>query len=196
MRFKLVCALVILAGLSLVSAPKVGRASECARLPSSTVQEAREALKAVGVFWADYSTPLSGESHITRAQMAVLIVQSLNRESDARILSESEPFSDMEGHWSSSFVALLKAEGIIKGVPDGRFLPDKDATLAEVELALARTLRLPGYPTLETAALVLRKGGVETPEACDPSAPITREQAIVLFYRVLSVPMYSRFGSR
>ena len=40
-------------------------------------------------------------------------------------------FSDMKGHWAADAVAALKDKGIIDGVGDGSFAPDRNVTRAE-----------------------------------------------------------------
>jgi hypothetical protein len=64
------------------------------------------------------------------------------------------PFPDLVGHWSRRYAEVLWARGVIRGLPDGRFAPDRPVTRAEVARLLVmalgdaeETLMLAGLPS-------------------------------------------------
>ena len=57
----------------------------------------------------------------------------------ARPLSAA-PFPDLAGHWSRQQVEVLWARGMVLGLPDGRFAPDRTVTRAEVARLLVMAL--------------------------------------------------------
>ncbi|MDI6907873.1 MAG: S-layer homology domain-containing protein [Thermoanaerobacterales bacterium] len=64
-------------------------------------------------------------------------------------LKDSIGFTDLPpGYWAAPAVKSLAADGILAGLPDGRFNPDGDVTRAELAAILSRALHLPAGPTL------------------------------------------------
>ncbi|WP_135549396.1 S-layer homology domain-containing protein [Paenibacillus cymbidii] len=58
------------------------------------------------------------------------------------IAENSVRFTDVQAHWSRSFVELAAAKGLVEGTGDGRFEPDKAVTRAEFTAMLVRALGL------------------------------------------------------
>lgn len=54
------------------------------------------------------------------------------------------PFADLEGHWGSAYAASLARRGLVFGVGDGRFEPDRAITRAELAVLLGRLARWTG----------------------------------------------------
>ncbi|TDA64532.1 MAG: hypothetical protein D9V47_13975 [Clostridia bacterium] len=48
------------------------------------------------------------------------------------------PFPDIGGHWAGEAIAAVAKNGFMQGYPDGYFWPDKEATRAEVAVAIYR----------------------------------------------------------
>lgn len=48
------------------------------------------------------------------------------------------PFPDIGGHWAEEAIAAMAELGFMQGYPDGYFWPDKEATRAEVAVAVYR----------------------------------------------------------
>lgn len=77
-------------------------------------------------------------NHITRAEMAVLLVNSLN----LRINSASDiKFTDMDSHWSAQYVKAVSDKGILNGYPDKTFKPDNSMTRAEMIAAIMKAFK-------------------------------------------------------
>lgn len=82
---------------------------------------------------------------ISRQEMAAILAKAMKYAgktltADASALA---PFSDAAGipAWSRTSVAEIAAQGIIQGMPDGTFAPDKPATRAEAATMLEKMLR-------------------------------------------------------
>ena len=96
-------------------------------------------------------------------------------------------------HWASGFVEAAVSKGLVSGYSDGTFRPNKEITLAE---GVSMALQLLGYgpedfsgayPTGQLALyhrLRLDRGG----SAASAAAPLTRQDAMYLFYNLLSAP--------
>lgn len=99
---------------------------------------------------------------LTRAEVAVFLVRILGREPESRQRTAEAPFPDMAGHWAAGAVAVLAEEGVVAGYPDGTFQPNRKVSRAEVELMMARVLRLGAGLTLDAADAALRRAGIDT----------------------------------
>ena len=56
-----------------------------------------------------------------------------------------EPYYDIKGHWAESIIRQAKAEGWVKGYPDGTYQPDTPMPRAEsVALVMAAMKKAPG----------------------------------------------------
>ncbi|GIQ70792.1 leucine-rich repeat protein [Xylanibacillus composti] len=74
---------------------------------------------------------------ITREQMALMIVRALQLETGA---GGTSAFADQHAisEWAREAVAVLQAEGMMDGYPDGSFRPQQKVTRAEAVAVLAR----------------------------------------------------------
>ncbi|RUS42669.1 S-layer homology domain-containing protein, partial [Cohnella sp. AR92] len=72
---------------------------------------------------------------VTRAELAAI----LSRIIDGRSVAEPKPFADIpSAHWAKSAVEEVVGLGLMSGTADGRFLPDKPVTRAELAAILTR----------------------------------------------------------
>jgi parallel beta-helix repeat protein len=55
----------------------------------------------------------------------------------------STSFSDLDGHWAATFVEALVSKGLIKGFPNGTFLPNAPITRAQYAALVAKVFQLP-----------------------------------------------------
>lgn len=76
------------------------------------------------------------EQSITRAEMATIVSHWLGLRGEA-----TATFSDTVGHWAQQNIALVQQAGIIKGLPDGSFQPDKSLTRAEAVTMINKILK-------------------------------------------------------
>lgn len=106
------------------------------------INEKIEKLKAMGLVQGYEDGTYGLENPITRAEMATMIVRSLGLES-AATASAAFPsqFSDMNGAnvlWARGYVNVAVGQGVVKGYPEGTFLPANNVTYAEAIAMLVR----------------------------------------------------------
>ncbi len=109
-------------------------------------------------------------------------------------------YQDTEGHWAESSIERWTGHGVVQGTENG-FDPDGELTCAQLAAILARLLKLPEaadagfsdnsaeawyYDSINrcAAAGILLGNGDGT---VTPTAPITRERAIVMLSRALGI---------
>ena len=79
---------------------------------------------------------------ITRGEMAKIIANFAN------LNKGTKSFTDLNGHWSKTYVELAAGNGWIAGYPDGTFRPDQKITRAETVTMINRVLeRVPAKET-------------------------------------------------
>jgi len=80
---------------------------------------------------------------LTRAETATVLLRLLADEPRANFWTLENPFPDVPdngGRWYSNAVAVANAAGLITGMPDGSFQPNRSITRAEVVTILVRNL--------------------------------------------------------
>ena len=84
----------------------------------------------------------SPEHALTREQMIVMLIRALKKTHVKLSEQASLTFSDSDeiSSWAQNDVAVAFEEGIINGMPDGTFCPQKNATRAEAVAALKRMI--------------------------------------------------------
>ncbi|GIP28398.1 hypothetical protein J23TS9_35280 [Paenibacillus sp. J23TS9] len=80
------------------------------------------------------------ERSITRAEMAAIVTRWLGLEEGAETSTASD-MKDIQGHWAEKDLKLVIQTGIMKGMPDSMFRPDKPLTRAEAVTVLNRILK-------------------------------------------------------
>ncbi|MNE57171.1 Endo-1,4-beta-xylanase A precursor [compost metagenome] len=88
-------------------------------------------------------------SPITRQEMAAILSKAMkytgkSLNSDPAALAKFSDAASLPA-WSQTAVAEIAAEGIIQGLPDGSFAPQKSATRAEAATMLEKTLKVLGF---------------------------------------------------
>lgn len=91
-------------------------------------EEAATVLSALGVITGYPDGTFKPDRVVTRAEMAVIIVNALGFKDYA---SGTANYSDMAGHWSNPYVAYATSLGILAGYPDGTFKPDQTVSYDE-----------------------------------------------------------------
>jgi len=80
------------------------------------------------------------DSKITRAEFTKIIVSALHLELQA---SPSPTFLDVgEDHWALKYIEAAAERGIVKGIGEGKFAPERNITRAEMATMIARALGL------------------------------------------------------
>ncbi|QJD86696.1 S-layer homology domain-containing protein [Cohnella herbarum] len=125
------------------------------------------------------------------------------------VLEFDRTFADIPAnHWAARALKVLAAKGIVTGISETEFKPDKPITRAEFTALLARALRLQGQVATKfrdvpdnawyaaDIAAAYKAGlvkGISDAEF-DPSAIITREQMSVLLTRAYEYAAHNREG--
>ncbi len=110
-------------------------------------------------------------------------------------------FTDIDGHWSQDNIEYITDKGLIKGYPDGTFLPNGQITRAEFVVILARESQISldkytedtPFPDVnqhwaKDAILWASENGVVDGYSDGtflPDGAITRQELAVMFYRYL-----------
>ena len=103
-------------------------------------EEAINALVALGVVRGYEDGTFRPENILTRAELAVLLVESLGY--GGLVAGSTSNFSDTQNHWSNGYVGIAAGTGLVLGYPDGTFKPDQPLTYDE---AITMILRAVGY---------------------------------------------------
>ena len=92
------------------------------------------------ILTGDENAAIKGNGVVTRAEMATLVVRSLNASIDG---FEASSFADItENDWYAKYVECAKTLGIVNGLPDGTFGGDKLVTRREAFVMVQRFVRL------------------------------------------------------
>ena len=83
------------------------------------------------------------DRNITRAE-AVALIFRIHHENIGAIGMPSPEFTDLDGHWAYKEVTAAKKMGIVEGVGDGKFEPDRIVTGREFAKMLMSTLGYSG----------------------------------------------------
>ena len=93
----------------------------------------------LGIVQGHSGTTFDPEAPITRAQFAAICARFHTGES-----SDTQAFSDIDGHWAEQYIARATELGWIKGFDDGTFRPDTYITRAQAMTMINRVLnRIP-----------------------------------------------------
>ncbi len=103
--------------------------------------------------------------------------------------------TDINGHWSESFVTSLVNQGVISGYPDGTFKPDKAITSSEfLSLLLKAVGETPSTPQSGESwdapiiQSAIQKGIIKsTDEFARSNQDLTRAETAYMLYNALSV---------
>ena len=160
---------------------------------SVSVDEVSRAVTALGIMAGDESGDLGLSRRVTRAEFVTMAIKATPGGGQVGQAATS-PYPDVpRGHWASGYVEAAVSRGLVSGYSDGTFRPSKEIGLAEgVTMVLALLGYGPedfsgAYPTGQLAlyhSLRLDRGVT----AADAADPLTRQDAMYLFYNLLSAP--------
>ena len=154
-------------------------------------EEVAQVITALGIMAGDAGGDLRLSRTVTRAEFITMAVKA-SPQGDQVGEASTSPYPDVPyTHWAAGFVEAGVAAGLISGYPDGTFRPASSITLAEGATIALGLLGYSAedysgaYPSPQMAlyhSLSLDKG--LTAQAA--SAPLTRHDAMYLFYNLLS----------
>ena len=191
--------LALAALLSLMVLP--GNAVRFLDVEDSRMSLAADTLSALGVVGGTGDGKFSPEGHLTRAQLCKMAVELLGMGEQAQAQAYRTIFADMgKNHWARGYVNVAATTEVPKesgvrlmlGLGNGKFGPDQTVTYQEAATLALRILeygaeanRAWPHSAVETAALLGLDRGLTVDQ---PSDPITRGQAALLFYNMLTIP--------
>ena len=141
------------------------------------------------------------DNPITRAEFAKILIKALKIE---LLATPSPTFSDVpQDHWAFPYVETAAENGIVKGIGEGLFAPERNITRAEIATMIARALGL--VPSVESPSFAdadqipeFAREAVAAVSARDivrgypdgtfrPQENATRAEAAVMIFRSLSL---------
>lgn len=200
MRQKRALALLLALAALLPLLVMPGAAARFLDVEDSRVSLAADTLAALGVVGGTGDGKFSPGGHLTRAQLCKMAVELLGLGEQAEAQAYRTIFADMGRHWARGYVNVAATTEVPKesgvrlmlGLGNGKFGPDQTVTYQEaVTLALrileygAEANRAWPHSAVETASLLGLDEGIEVE---NPAGPITRGQASLLFYNMLTIP--------
>jgi len=92
------------------------------------------------------------ERHVTRAEMSAVFYRLLKDDARLAYWTHENAYSDVQAaKWYNTAISVMSNMDIIKGYPDGTFLPDGDVTRAELaEIAARFAIRMDKSGYIET----------------------------------------------
>ena len=169
-----------------------------------TYAESAAVLNGLGVFKGyeekDGTFSFQPKNAITRAEVAAIVYRIYTQDVKDTYVKNYETynkFGDMAGAgWAKGYIGYCANAALVKGYPNGTFVPSGKVTGYEV---LAMILRAVGYDqkgeftgadwALHVAEIAERQGILENVKGVDLNAPATREVVAELLFQAIQVPM-------
>ena len=169
-----------------------------------TYAESAAVLNGLGVFKGyeekDGTFSFQPKNAITRAEVAAIVYRIYTQDVKDTYVKNYETynkFGDMAGAgWAKGYIGYCANAALVKGYPNGTFVPSGKVTGYEV---LAMILRAVGYDqkneftgadwALHVAEIAERQGILDNVKGVDLNAPATREVVAELLFRSINVPM-------
>lgn len=158
---------------------------------AASLDEAVQAVTALGIVNGDGSGSLNLSAKVTRAEFVTMAVKATPG-GDGVGQAATSPYPDVpRSHWASGYVEAAVRMGLVTAFSDGTFRPDRETTLAEAASMVLSLLGYgPGdfsgsYPSGQLA--MYRSLKLDRGVSADRAAsPLTRQDAVYLFYNLLS----------
>ena len=156
-----------------------------------SLDDAVQAVTALGILNGDGSGNLNLSARVTRAEFVAMAVKATPG-GDGVGQAATSPYSDVpRSHWASGYVEAAVSRGLVTAFSDGTFRPNQEITLAEAASMVLALLgygpedfsgafptgQLTMYHSLKLSAGVTAAGAAST---------LTRQDAVYLFYNLLS----------
>ena len=199
---KKLLAMVLALVMTLSLAVSANAAFEDAKDINATYAEAVDVLAGMKVFQGyDNGKTFKPQGDITRAEVAAIVYRIYTadvKDSYVKNYETYNKFSDMAGAgWAKGYIGYCANAALVKGYPNGTFLPSGKVTGYEV---LAMILRAVGYDknneftgadwALNVAQIAQKNGILDNVKGVDLNAPATREVVAELLFRTVAyVPM-------
>ena len=165
-----------------------------------TYAEAVEVLTGMKVFKGYEDGSFLPKNAITRAEVAAIVYRIYTTDVKDTYVKNYETynkFADMAGAgWAKGYIGYCANAALVKGYPNGTFVPSGKVTGYEV---LAMILRAVGYDqkneftgadwALHVAEIAERQGILDNVKGVDLNAPATREVVAELLFQSINVPM-------
>ena len=169
-----------------------------------TYAESAAVLNGLGVFKGyeekDGTFSFQPKNAITRAEVAAIVYRIYTGDVKDAYVKNYETynkFGDMAGAgWAKGYIGYCANAALVKGYPNGTFVPSGKVTGYEV---LAMILRAVGYDqkgeftgtdwALHVAEIAERQGILDNVKGVDLNAPATRELVAELLFQSINVPM-------
>ena len=109
---------------------------------AASLEEASQAVTALGIVSGDGSGNLNLTAKVSRAEFVTMVVKATPG-GDGVGQAATSPYPDVpRSHWASGYVEAAVAMGLVSGFSDGTFRPGQEVNLAE---AVSMVLELLGY---------------------------------------------------
>ena len=108
---------------------------------AASLEEASQAVTALGIVSGDGSGNLNLTAKVSRAEFVTMVVKATPG-GDGVGQAATSPYPDVpRSHWASGYVEAAVAMGLVSGFSDGTFRPGQEVNLAE---AVSMVLELLG----------------------------------------------------
>lgn len=104
-------------------------------------RESIQTLATKGIFLGVSPNTFAPNQSLTRAEAAVLICRMRGLSADS---NAENRFTDIGGHWAEGYINAAGAAGLVGGVGNDRFEPDRPMTREEISAMLYRLMGLQG----------------------------------------------------
>ena len=168
-------------------------------IENDKVQRAVGTLQHIGVIDGKPDGLFHPDDTLTRAELSKMTAYMMNMGDEAASFSDIHRFSDVaEYHWASRYINLLSGYNIINGYGDGTFRPDNNLTANElIKIAVSYygygfiAEKNGGYPD-GYHKIAIELGLLKNTENMELSAPVSRGNAAVIYYNLLSADYVER----
>ena len=129
------------------------------QIPTYTTNAIATATQKLLVVNYPQATVLEPLRNVTRAEVAAMIYQALVKQSRENPIvspyivnpdTSIPSFNDLKGHWAEEFMRALVSIGVVNGMSDGSFQPDKPMSRAEYASLIVATFNPPTKDSMPT----------------------------------------------
>ena len=156
------------------------------------VEDMAQVLSALDIMTGNENGDLMLSRRVTRAEFTKLVIAASPLGENVGATTSVSPYPDVpSSHWCAPYVEAAVAAGYVNGYLDGTFHPDEEITLA---MGVTMAVRLLGYADNDfsgawPAGQMTLYHNLDLDEgiAAGQDSPMTRQDAMYLFYNLLTV---------